>query len=561
MSNGFHFAHYPFDADVIPPGWSLCSVRAFSGEPQTGFASGQHNREGRGVVHLRPMNIDPHGRVTLEGSKFVSGEEALRVQHGDILFNNTNSPAWVGKSAAILNPQDWAFSNHMTRLRPADGIDARFIASQLQYLQSSGYFRHLCVNHVNQASVSSDVLADDVPMRLAPANEQLRIADRIDELFTDLAAGVAALERVKRNLSRYRAAVLHAAVTGRLTEAWRKQNGSPDESGPKLLERILAERRRQWEERTRAKYERDGKQPPKNWRERYPEPSPPKLPADGSPLPELPKGWCWASLDEAGHLQRGRSRHRPRDASHLYGGPYPFVQTGDIRKANLVVRSHTQTYSEAGLAQSQLWPAGTLCITIAANIAETAMLGYDACFPDSVVGYHGVAPFVVTEYVMYFVKSARDQLERFAPATAQKNINDEILSQVPMPLPPLAEQSAIVEAVNEKLSQIDGLEAEIERGLARASRLRQAILKAAFEGRLVPQEETDEPASVLLERIKQQASEPTPKSKGAGDSANGTGQRRRGRPRGSRKAISETPGVAAVASPSVERRSRKAKAR
>jgi type I restriction enzyme S subunit len=404
-----------------------------------------------------------------------------------------------------------------------------------------------------------DLFATIVPV--APSAEQTRIADRIDELFTDLAAGVAALERVKRNLSRYRAAVLHAAVTGRLTEAWRKQHGPPAEPGPKLLERILAERRRQWERRTLAKYEKAGTQPPKNWRNRYPEPSPPKLPADGSPLPALPAGWCWASLDQAGHLQRGRSRHRPRDAAHLYGGPYPFIQTGDIRKANLIVRSHTQTYSEAGLAQSQLWPTGTLCITIAANIAETAILGYDACFPDSVVGYHGVSPFVSTEYVMYFVKSVRDHLDRFAPATAQKNINDEILSQVPMPVPPVAEQSAIVEAVNEKLSQIDGLEAEIERGLARAARLRQAILKAAFEGKLVPQDPADEPASVLLERIRQQASEPAPKSNGDGDAANGTVQRRRGRPPGSRKATSNAPGVAAVAVPAVERRSRKAKAR
>jgi type I restriction enzyme S subunit len=316
---------------------------------------------------------------------------------------------------------------------------------------------------------------------------------------------VASLERVKRKLSQYRATVLQAAVTGRLTEAWRKQHGTLHESGPRLLERILIERRRQWEARTLARYEKYGKKPPKNWLDRYHEPSPPKLPADGSPLPPLPEGWCWGSLDQAGHLQRGRSRHRPRDAAHLYGGPYPFIQTGDIRKANLYVRSHIQTYSEAGLAQSQLWPAGTLCITIAANIAETAILTYDACFPDSVVGYHGVTPFVSTEYSMYFVKSVREHLDQFAPATAQKNINDEILSQVPIPIPPPSEQVAIVETVNEKLSQIDALEAEVERGLARACRLRQAILKAAFEGRLVQQDPSDESAGVLLERIRTEA--------------------------------------------------------
>jgi type I restriction enzyme S subunit len=92
-------------------------------------------------------------------------------------------------------------------------------------------------------------------------------------------------------------------------------------------------------------------------------------------------------LDELGAVARGRSRHRPRDAAHLYGGPYPFVQTGDIKHAGLYLTEYSQTSSEAGLEQSRLWPKGTLCITIAANIAETAILGIDACFPDSVIGF------------------------------------------------------------------------------------------------------------------------------------------------------------------------------
>ena len=97
--------------------------------------------------------------------------------------------------------------------------------------------------------------------------------------------------------------------------------------------------------------------------------------------------WMPRTLDELGYVSRGRSRHRPRDAAHLYGGPYPFIQTGDIKHANLYVTDYSQTYTEAGLAQSRLWKAGALCITIAANIADTAILGIDACFPDSVIGF------------------------------------------------------------------------------------------------------------------------------------------------------------------------------
>ena len=91
--------------------------------------------------------------------------------------------------------------------------------------------------------------------------------------------------------------------------------------------------------------------------------------------------WYPRTLDELGYVSRGRSQHRPRDATHLYGGPYPFIQTGDIKHATLYVTDYSQTYTEAGLAQSRLWKVGTLCITIAANIADTAILGIDACFP------------------------------------------------------------------------------------------------------------------------------------------------------------------------------------
>src|SRR5690606_7600551 len=105
-----------------------------------------------------------------------------------------------------------------------------------------------------------------------------------------------------------------------------------------------------------------------------------------------------SKLGDVAELDRGRSRHRPRDAAFLYGGPYPFVQTGDITNSNGFARTFSQTYSDEGLAQSKLWPSGTLCITIAANIAKTAVLTFDACFPDSIVGLIPGAA-LTTEYV------------------------------------------------------------------------------------------------------------------------------------------------------------------
>ncbi len=166
-----------------------------------------------------------------------------------------------------------------------------------------------------------------------------------------------------------------------------------------------------------------------------------------------------------------------RESTLLYGGAYPFIQTGDVKGADQYLRHHTQTYSEAGLRQSRLWPAETLCITIAANIAETAILAYPACFPDSIVGVLFDPSLVSVRYVELFVQSTRDQISVYAPATAQKNINNRILRALAIPLPPFAEQLAIV--VEDQFSTIDHLEADIEAKLFGAQALRQAILKHA----------------------------------------------------------------------------------
>jgi type I restriction enzyme S subunit len=274
--------------------------------------------------------------------------------------------------------------------------------------------------------------------------------------------------------------------------------GREQEPAAELLQRILHERRARWEQKQRAKFTAQGKAPPAGWQAKYPEPVAP----DTTGLPALPEGWVWATLSQIGWLDRGRSQHRPRNAPHLYGGPYPFIQTGDIRNANTFIRKVDATYSEAGLAQSKLWPVGTMCITIAANIGKTAILEMDACFPDSIVGFIPAAAQIPIRYVEYFMRSAQQKLEDEAPATAQKNINIEILERLCIPLPPLAEQHAILEQLDTALAACDAQQTAITHALNQAAAQRRNLLKAAFAGQLVPQDPADEPASVLLERIR-----------------------------------------------------------
>lgn len=164
-----------------------------------------------------------------------------------------------------------------------------------------------------------------------------------------------------------------------------------------------------------------------------------------------PKGWPLRSFSELGSLDRGRSRHRPRDAEELYDGPYPFIQTGDVANSGGLITRYTSTYSEAGLAQSRLWSKGTLCITIAANIAQTGVLDFDACFPDSVVGFVG-GDDVTTEYIQVWLAFLQPSLEAYAPQVAQKNINLDILRKLPVMSPPLALQEQFTARYNQLLA-------------------------------------------------------------------------------------------------------------
>ncbi len=188
-------------------------------------------------------------------------------------------------------------------------------------------------------------------------------------------------------------------------------------------------------------------------------------------------------LATLGDLGRGKSKHRPRnDAALFENGKYPFIQTGEVKAAPKHITCYSKMYGDFGLQQSKLWPKGTLCITIAANIAETAFLGIDACFPDSVVGF---TPYehILPEYVRYFIESQKQRLWAFAPATAQKNINLDTLEKLTIPYCSVEEQEQIVRKIDSKKSVCDSIEKTVDTALQQAEALRQSILKKAFEGR------------------------------------------------------------------------------
>lgn len=158
--------------------------------------------------------------------------------------------------------------------------------------------------------------------------------------------------------------------------------------------------------------------------------------------------WRPTKLDELGHVGRGKSRHRPRNAAFLYGGQYPFFQTGDIRAADFYLTEYSQTYSEEGLAQSKLWNKGTLCITIAANIAESAILGVDGCFPDSVVGFVADPVKADVRFVKYYLEILKFRMQNISHGSTQDNLSLDKLLSFDFLVPPLPIQQCIADILS-----------------------------------------------------------------------------------------------------------------
>lgn len=186
---------------------------------------------------------------------------------------------------------------------------------------------------------------------------------------------------------------------------------------------------------------------------------------------ELPE----ATLPELGEFGRGVSKHRPRNDPRLLGGEYPLVQTGDVANASLYIMSYNSTYSELGLKQSKMWSKGTLCITIAANIAKTAILEFDACFPDSVVG------FIANEktnniFIHYWFSFFQAILESQAPESAQKNINLKILSELKVIVPEKEKQNEFVDFVD----QVNKSKVKVQKALDETQKLFDSLMQQYF---------------------------------------------------------------------------------
>ena len=446
------------------------------------------------------------------GHTYNTDAEGLQFLQGKAEFGDTYPSAvkWCSAPSKIAEPNDVLISvrapvgptnlcgirscigRGLAAIRPEGDIPSKYILYGIR--ASVADLRAKATGTTFEAIKGDDVRSHAFP--IAPLPEQRRIVAEIEKQFTRLDASVAALRRTQANLKRYRASVLRAACAGELvpteTELARVE-GREYEPADVLLERILAERRARWE----AQEKRRGK---------YKEPAAPAT----SDLPTLPEGWGWATLDQTTQIQGGIQKQPKRAPTD---NAFPFLRVANVLRNDLDLNEVHRVQLFPGELEKLRLAAGDLLIVEGngspAQIGRMAVWDgqIENCVHQNHIIRARVYPGVEAKYVETYWNSPTGSASVLNVASSTSGLYTLSVSKVgvlPIPLPPLAEQRRIVAEVERRLSVIQQAEVAVEASLPRAERLRQSILKRAFSGELVPQDPNDEPASVLLERIRAQ---------------------------------------------------------
>lgn len=398
--------------------------------------------------------LDIHAIETGHVTSYAEAKSSRLASCRDILvvWDGARS-GWVGLG------RDGAIGSTIMAIEPKCGIRE----SLYRWLQ--GQFHNINTNTRGTGipHVDPEVFWGlEVP--IPPLGEQRRIVAKLEALLGKVDACRARMDKIPVILKRFRQSVLAAACSGRLTADWRQLHPRCE---------------------------------PLNDNGSF------RLEATDSDLPELPDTWKWVPLGNYGRCSRGRFSVRPRNDPSCYDGAYPFIQIGDLPPDGGWISAHEQTLNERGLSVSKLFPKGTVAIAIVgATIGNTGLLSYDMCFPDSMVGIETGSPSG-NRYVEFYLRTRKNDIRQSSYAGGgQPNIKLASLNPYPLALPPLAEQEEIVRRVDALFAVADAIEARFQKAKAQVEKLTPSLLAKAFRGELVPQDPNDEPASVLLERIR-----------------------------------------------------------
>ncbi|MBN8283781.1 hypothetical protein [Zoogloea sp.] len=421
----------------------------------------------------------------------------------DVLLAKITPCMENGKLAVVPPlPDQLAFgSTEFHVLRAMSQVRPSWLA---HFLSQSAFRKHARQNMTGSAGqlrVSTKWLAD-AQIPVAPAAEQTRIVGKLEELLSDLDAGVAELKAAQKKLTQYRQSLLKAAVEGALTADWRRHN-RPTETGAQLLERILTERRARWEAGQLAKFKEQGKTPPKDWQKKYPEPVQP----DTADLPKLPEGWVWASVDQLspGDLANGRSVPTADNGAKVLR--LTAVRDGQIDLKEFKCGAWTDKDARPfALSKGDLLVVrGNGSLSLLGRMGLVPAVTEPIAYPDTLIRLRVLESIVTPGWISTLWDSAlvRLHLERRARTSAGiYKISQPDIVSVAIPVPPISEQMTALRVLDLVRQEALSSAIAIDHALHQSTAQRQNILRAAFSGQLVPQDPDDEPAAVLLERIR-----------------------------------------------------------
>lgn len=503
---------------ALPKGWSIATIDDIlcplddgrtlhhGWSPQCDKEPATSNEEW-GV--LKTTAIQP-GAFLPEHNKRLPDHLSPRPQHevraGDFLITCAGPRVRCGVPSLVRYTRPrLMLSGKMYRFRVSD---VHFDASYLEKYLLSGKAQMAIDRMKTGGSESGLNLTHDRFRRLeipvAPLNEQRRIASKIDELFSELEEGERALGRMQKLVERYRQSVLKAAVTGELTREWRRRQKGQIESGAALLQRVLNARRAAWERETLLQMRASGSIPKSNnWKQKYPEPVPP----DTTELPELPPGWTWASIDQVGFVSGGLTKNQKRNECELRR---PFLRVANVYANRLDLAEVHEIGLSGGELNRVLLKRGDLLVVEGNGSVE--QIGRVALWDGSIescVHQNHLIKVRCTEvlpswYALIWCMSphGREQIRRVASSTSGLHtLSISKVRALPVPIPTGAELQVIQDRFQEMESVVTQQVETISRQRTRATGLRQAILRLAFAGGLMPQDPADEPARTLLERI------------------------------------------------------------
>ena len=420
----------------LPEGWTSC--------PLKDVVSSRKGKKPATVIDHEKKGYDPYLLIDeLEGKParaFTNDPKVPRAAKEDVLL------VWDGSIGKCASGISGAVGSTIVVLSPKNELNTKFLE----------YFIRRSKNYILETSTGTGLqhinknFLKTLEIPLPPEKQQKRIAHKLDALLAKVKDAQSRLDKIPTILGRFRQSVLAAAFSSELTKEWRKKNKCSEVT--KLLKR-----------------------------NEY------KI-ANEIELPDLPDSWMWGALGNYADCSRGRFSIRPRNDPRYYNGKYPFIQIGDLPREGGYINKHSQTLNDLGLSISKMFPKGTVTIAIVgATIANTGILGYDMCFPDSMVGIE-TGDEIRNRYCELFLRYKKHDIRQEAYSSGgQPNIKLQTLNPLPIAIAPAEEQVEVVKRVEHQLQIIDEFLEEYQHIKGYTDKLEQSILAKAFRGELVMQ--------------------------------------------------------------------------